>query len=150
MSTGPGSRFRHGHWAKANRATLAEMRFKGAPSPHGDGYVTVGGRLEHIVVAERALGHQLPAGAVVHHVNEDRSDNRPCNLVICPDKAYHALLHQRMRAMADCGNPNWRRCAFCGRYDAPENLYIPPVRGTIEHRACGRAYRAARLKEKSC
>lgn len=52
---------------------------------------------EHIVVAERALGKPLPNGAVVHHVNLDTHDNRPCNLVICPDEAYHRLLHKRMR-----------------------------------------------------
>lgn len=52
---------------------------------------------EHIVVAERAFGGPLPKGAVVHHVNLDTHDNRPCNLVICPNEAYHRLLHKRMR-----------------------------------------------------
>lgn len=61
--------------------------------------VSVNGRrtYEHIVVAERVLGRRLPSGAVVHHVNLDTHDNRPCNLVICPNEAYHRLLHKRLR-----------------------------------------------------
>lgn len=57
-------------------------------------------RLEHIVKAEKALGRKLPRGAVVHHMNKIPHDNdTPLNLVICPDQAYHLLLHRRMRAL---------------------------------------------------
>jgi hypothetical protein len=37
-------------------------------------YRIADGRYEHIVLAERALGKPLPAGAEVHHVNGDKSD----------------------------------------------------------------------------
>ena len=76
----------------------------------------------HIVVAEKALGRQLPKGAVVHHVNEIRHDNRPSNLVICPNNAYHQLLHQRMRAKKICGHANWLLCYLCKKYDDPKNI----------------------------
>lgn len=103
--------------------------------------------LEHILVAERVLGRLLPAHAVVHHVNESRQDNRPCNLVICPNKGYHALLHARMRALAACGNPNWRPCTFCAAYEDTANMELGQSR-SWRHRVCMAAYQHARYVDK--
>lgn len=58
-------------------------------------------KLEHIVIAERALGKPLPEGAVVHHVDRDGTNNNTkslWNLIVCPDQGYHLLLHARARA----------------------------------------------------
>ncbi len=56
-------------------------------------------KYEHIYLAEKALGKPLPKGAVVHHMNKKPWDNEtPLNLIVCPDQAYHLLLHRRMMA----------------------------------------------------
>jgi hypothetical protein len=103
-------------------------------------------QLEHIAMAEKALGKPLPAGAHVHHVNGKPGDNHtPWNLVVCPDAAYHKLLHVRTAALDACGHADWRRCRFCGRYAPTENLRCKPApRGyttqTWEHVECSRAW----------
>jgi hypothetical protein len=72
----------------------------------------------HILVAEAALGHHLPADAEVHHVDEDTYNNAPSNLVICQDRAYHKLLHQRALVVRAGGDPNTHK--MCGRCQAPK------------------------------
>ena len=53
----------------------------------------------HSVIVEQALGKELPKGAEIHHLNGDGKDNRPCNLVVCPDRKYHKLIEKRQREM---------------------------------------------------
>ena len=58
-------------------------------------------KFEHVVMAEKAIGRELPFGSVVHHVDRDGTNNNtktPWNLVVCPDQKYHLLLHARARA----------------------------------------------------
>ena len=92
--------------------------------------------LESRYVAEKILGKKLPPDAVVHHVDNDPSNNAPTNLVICPDPAYHRLLHERMKAMDACGDPNKRRCCFCKEWDDLENMYRNNASFTQYHRVC--------------
>lgn len=73
-------------------------------TPNGKGYIYLwrNGKLisEHRWLAEKALGKPLPPKAVVHHMNSKVNDNfTPFNLVICPDEAYHNLLHKRAREL---------------------------------------------------
>lgn len=71
-------------------------------------------RFEHDLVVERALGHRLPPGAVVHHADTVKANNRNDNLVACQDDAYHVELHRKLRVLRAGGNP-WtdRMCCLC-------------------------------------
>lgn len=116
--------------------------------------------LTHVAVAEAALGKPLPKGAVVHHIDGDKLNNTPDNLLICPSHAYHQLIHRRQRTLDACGHADWDRCRYCKQYDAPENLKTIPRAGRTSgvvayHLACAREkdrYRwpakAARAKER--
>jgi hypothetical protein len=117
-----------------------------------NGYLVFAGEREaklfHVAVAELALGKPLPDGAVVHHVDGDKLNNWPYNLVICKDQAYHKLIHQRTNAYDECGHADWLKCKFCGQYDDPANLriYATQRKGrnaldqNIHHQACNAYY----------
>lgn len=111
---------------KYGDATKLVNRKVGEGTPHIDGYwmFEIDGRpvLRHVLIAERALGHRLPEGAQVHHVDEDRSNDANENLVICPNAAYHQLLHKRTRAYNACGHADLVKCSVCQQYDKPERL----------------------------
>jgi hypothetical protein len=108
------------------------VRLPNHPRAMKAGYVP-----ESVIVAEKALCHLLPDGAIIHHVNEDRSDNRNKNLVMCQDAGYHLLLHQRARAYAACGHASWRKCQYCKKYDDPAHMISAAITSHLE---CRRVY----------
>lgn len=82
---------------------------------------------EHILVVEKIIGKYLPKKAEVHHIDNNRTNNTPSNLILCQNKSYHNLLHLRERALKECGNPSWRMCRKCKEWDALENLHCHVV-----------------------
>lgn len=150
---GRSRRFVHGHNRRgAGRGAKASGRYAtvSAPGhPHADGRGQV---REHVFVASAVFGGALPPKAVVHHVNGDRWDNRPENLVICEDQKYHMLLHRRQAALEAVGDANWRHCHYCGEYGDPEtdDMFAPDSgsRAASYHRECNRAYQRRRKAER--
>lgn len=53
-----------------------------------DGYITNGRTYEHRDSWEQVSG-KIPTGAVIHHVNNDKSDNRLDNLQFIEDNGKH-------------------------------------------------------------
>jgi hypothetical protein len=75
-----------------------------------------GTRLEHVVIAEEALGRTLRGSEEVHHADGNFANNSRDNLIICPSRGYHMLLHARMRVLAAGGDPNTQKlCSRCHR-----------------------------------
>lgn len=102
--------------------------------------ITVGrkGPREHSILAEQALGRPLPPNAVVHHFDGGKNGGQ---LVICQDRAYHALLHVRQRAYEATGNPDKRHCANCKEFDDIFNLISHPSNPQrFIHRNCNYKY----------
>lgn len=105
--------------------------------------------LEHRLIVEKAVGHPIPKGAEIHHVNGNRLDNSRGNLVLCPDHAYHVLLHRRTEALKATGDPGKIRCAICKQWDAPEKVTHTSPRIWFTHRECRREYHRNKSREKA-
>lgn len=133
-------RFIAGHnQRKAKIAAYRLVRRPDHPRANPVGYV-----LEHVLIAEQALGRFLPAGVEVHHVDEVKSNNAPSNLVICQDREYHDLLHVRARVRKAGGDPNTQR--LCYECRQPKALSeFNKSRSNKNGGVCGRCRECSRI-----
>ncbi len=118
------------------------QRERGTGTIKNNGYIAVrnnGLTYEHRNIAEAVLVRPMSGTEEIHHVDGNPSNNANSNLVICPSRAYHMLLHKRARALKACGHADWLNCCYCGKHDKPENLKIysksPP-----RHSVCAAKY----------
>jgi len=77
--------------------------------------------LEHRLIMEKILGRFLNPKEVVHHINHNKLDNRPKNLMLCKSTGKHTASHhpnsllnarnniQRIGTL----NPNYRHGKYC-------------------------------------
>ena len=75
--------------------------------------VCVGGKIIHMhrEIAERALGKPLPKGSVVHHVDGNKVNNSPENLIILQNKHEHMVLHAKLKVIQAGGD--WKTQKVC-------------------------------------
>lgn len=100
----------HGTLMAAQAKTERSLGNKSISS-HGYVAVCVGAgkrQYEHILVAEKSLGRRLrsfgrgnPKSEIVHHINGNKTDNRPDNLLVCTHE-YHVALHHKLE-----NSPDW-------------------------------------------
>ena len=63
------------------------------PRARANGYV-----YEHIIVMETKLGRPLEPGEVVHHIDENKRNNSPDNLMLFKNQREHDVFHWANRS----------------------------------------------------
>jgi hypothetical protein len=64
-------------------------------SNNGRTYEKRSGRHVHRVVMEEKLGRKLVQGEIVHHIDGDKRNNHPKNLMLFPSQAEHLNWHRK-------------------------------------------------------
>ncbi len=121
------------HWKGGRKIFKGYIKIYHSVPPHNNKAKYI---FEHILVVEKILGKHLPPKSKIHHINENKTDNRPQNLVLCQDNAYHLFLHKRIKALRACGHTSWLKCWVCKQYDDPLNMYVNKNRVGAFHRSC--------------
>lgn len=100
--------------------------WKGGRSVASNGYVLIrvgkdhhlsdsrGYAYEHKLVAEEKLSRRLEPGEIPHHVNGDKTDNRPENIEVMPSHAHHMNAHAKRRDKRRAGELNPEITCACG------------------------------------
>ncbi|MDE7243549.1 MAG: HNH endonuclease [Oscillospiraceae bacterium] len=83
----------NGGWTIESREKASASRKKIVRSAGKDAYKRHLGKRIHREVAEKMIGRPLQPGEVVHHINGDKHDNRPENLMIFASQQEHVAYH---------------------------------------------------------
>lgn len=57
------------------------------------GYIKEYGKHQHRVVMERIIGRKLKKGEIVHHIDRNKKNNDPSNLILCKNQSEHIKIH---------------------------------------------------------
>ena len=96
-------------------------------------------RYVHRTVAEKALGRPLKSSELVHHIDENKTNNHPSNLLIC-DNTYHKLIHARMDMIKDGYSPDTHNyCSYHKEYHTRDRFSFSKTHWTGLHNTCREA-----------
>lgn len=92
--------------------------WKGGKSVTSHGYIVirVGSQYiyEHRIIAEKKLGRLLKPNEKVHHIDKDRTNNHPNNLLVVDGNARHYLHHRKSVHLKKPDEPNLMIKCKCG------------------------------------
>lgn len=69
---------------------------------------------EHRIVAEQKIGRRLKRREQVHHINGNKQDNRPDNLLVASNAAEHHVHHRKQKNLRLPNEPNPLVACECG------------------------------------
>ena len=85
-------------WSQEQKEAVRERELQNKPSK-GKAYKKFHGRHEHRVNAEKKLGRKLKPGEVVHHIDGDKQNNEPENIMVFKNQIEHAKYHKQQEVM---------------------------------------------------
>jgi len=88
---------------KMTKEMRAKMRKVRLGTGEGKTYAKYYGELAHRVIAERKLGRKLRQNEVVHHIDGNRRNNEPINLMVFSSSADHMIYHAQIRKFFESG-----------------------------------------------
>ena len=101
--------------------------WKGGKSVTSHGYIVIRVGLkylyEHRINAEKKIGRSLKRNEIVHHIDGNRTNNHPDNLLVVAGNANHYVYHRKSTHLRKPSEPNLLVECLCGcsrifpRYD---------------------------------
>lgn len=75
-------------------AVRSKLRRARLGTGEGKTYTKTFGVHTHRLAAEKMIGRKLRKGEVVHHIDEDKRNNHPLNLMVFASQAEHVKWHK--------------------------------------------------------
>lgn len=122
---------KNGNWSGGFYITnrgYKKILLRSHPRSDDQGYV-----LEHIVIMEKKIGRKLRKGERVHHIDHDKLNNDPENLMLFKSHSdhlkYEADQRGRRRKFVKCdfcGKEFWKRLSWVGRFNFCCQAHVRP------------------------
>lgn len=59
----------------------------------------------HRIIAEQSIGRKLRVGEIVHHLDENKTNNSPENLVVCSSFVHRQYHRKSLRQILEADRP---------------------------------------------